>query len=341
MKTKKQNTTKANSHKLIANSQQLTANSYPLIAKSHWLLIILILLSACKEKIDYDASGNFEADEVIVSAQQNGELLSYAVEEGKQLNSGENVGQIDVKMAQLQKEQVEASIASLSEKTSNTVEQDLLVKKQLAVQQAELAHQIHERNRTANLVKADAATQKQLDDINATIVQLQKQIAATQQQILVNNSNSSTQNRSILSEKNPLEKTAAQFQEQIDKGQIINPTTGTVLVNYALRGEMQTIGKPLYKIANIDTLNLKAYVTGTQLPEIKLGQKVTVRIDNGEKNYKDYPGIINWISSKSEFTPKTIQTKDERANLVYAIKIAVKNDGYLKIGMYGEVLFNN
>lgn len=303
------------------------------------ILSAFILLSACTPKDDFDASGNFEADEVIVSAQQNGELISYSIQEGNQLKAGAQVGQIDVTIAQLQKAQAEASIDALQQKTSNTNEQDLLVKKQLAVQEAQLDQQLHERTRTANLVKADAATWKQLDDIDAAIVQLKKQIAVTRQQLSVNNSNNSTQNRSILSEKAPLEKTAAQFQEQVNKGRIINPIQGTVLVNYALKGEMQTIGKPLYKIADISTLDLRAYITGTQLPQVKLGQKVKVRIDQGEKGFKEYPGTITWISDKSEFSPKTIQTKDERANLVYALKIRVKNDGYLKIGMYGETLF--
>ncbi|WP_431609740.1 HlyD family secretion protein [Chryseobacterium sp. 'Rf worker isolate 10'] len=303
------------------------------------ILSAFILLSACTPKDDFDASGNFEADEVIVSAQQNGELISYSIQEGNQLKAGAQVGQIDVTIAQLQKAQAEASIDALQQKTSNTNEQDLLVKKQLAVQEAQLDQQLHERTRTANLVKADAATRKQLDDIDAAIVQLKKQIAVTRQQLSVNNSNNSTQNRSILSEKAPLEKTAAQFQEQVNKGRIINPIQGTVLVNYALKGEMQTIGKPLYKIADISTLDLRAYITGTQLPQVKLGQKVKVRIDQGEKGFKEYPGTITWISDKSEFSPKTIQTKDERANLVYALKIRVKNDGYLKIGMYGETLF--
>lgn len=303
------------------------------------ILNAFILLSACTPKDDFDASGNFEADEVIVSAQQNGELISYSIQEGTKLKAGAQVGQIDVTIAQLQKAQAEASIEALQQKTSNTNEQDLLVKKQLAVQEAQLDQQLHERTRTANLVKADAATRKQLDDIDAAIVQLKKQISVTRQQLSVNNSNNSTQNRSILSEKAPLEKTAAQFQEQVNKGTIINPIQGTVLVNYALKGEMQTIGKPLYKIADISTLDLRAYITGTQLPQVKLGQKVKVRIDQGEKGFKEYPGTITWISDKSEFSPKTIQTKDERANLVYAIKIRVKNDGYLKIGMYGETLF--
>ncbi len=298
-----------------------------------------LFLNACTQKMDYDASGNFEADEVIVSAQQSGVLLSYNVKEGTQLKTGDNVGQIDVKIVELQKAQTEASIAALSEKTVVPSDQAELVRRQLEVQKSQLAQQLREKTRTENLVKADAATCKQLDDINAGIDQLRKQIAVTEQQLKLNTYNTNTQNRSILSEKAPMEKAAAQLQEQINKGQVINPINGTVLTNYALQGEMQTVGKPLYKIANTETLDLKAYVTGVQLPQIKVGQQVTVRIDDGKEGYKEYAGTITWISSKSEFTPKTIQTKDERANLVYAIKVNVKNDGYLKIGMYGEVLF--
>lgn len=298
-----------------------------------------LLLNACTQKNDFDASGNFEADEVIVSAQQNGVLLSYSVKEGNKLESGDNVGQIDVKITELQKQQTEASIAALSEKTVAPNDQAELVRRQLDVQKSQLEQQIRERNRTENLVKADAATRKQLDDINSSIDQLRKQIAVTEQQIKLNTYNTNTQNRSILSEKAPMEKAAAQLQEQINKGQIINPISGTVLTNYALQGEMQVVGKPLYKIANTDTLDLRAYITGTQLPQIKVGQQVTVRIDDGKEGYKEYAGTIFWISDKSEFSPKTIQTKDERANLVYAMKVRVKNDGYIKIGMYGEVLW--
>jgi HlyD family secretion protein len=305
-----------------------------------YLSSLALLLSACSHKNDHDASGNFEADEVIVAAQQNGELQSFNIQEGEQLKAGEKVGQIDVETAVLQKQQTEASIAALKEKTSNPNVQAELVRRQLAVQESQLDQQIRERDRTANLVKADAATRKQLDDANAAIDQLRKQMAVTRQQLKLNTSNTGTQNRSILSESGPLEKAAAQFQEQINKGQVINPLTGTVLVKYALQGEMQTIGKPLYKIANTDTLTLRVYVTGAQLPEIKTGQQVTVRIDQGEKNYKSCTGQLTWISDKSEFSPKTIQTKDERANLVYAVKVRVKNDGYLKIGMYGEVIWS-
>ncbi|QQT33754.1 HlyD family efflux transporter periplasmic adaptor subunit [Sphingobacterium multivorum] len=277
---------------------------------------------------------------MIVSAQQNGILMQYAVEEGKQLKPGDTVGKIDVRTAELQKEQVQASIEALSQKTVNPRDQVELVRRQLVVQEAQLKQQLYERTRTENLVKSDAATRKQLDDINAAIDQLQKQIAVTKQQLTLNTYNTNTQNRSILSEKNPLEKSAAQIQEQINKGQVINPIGGTVLVNYALQGELQVVGKPLYKIANTAKLYLRAYITGIQLPQIKVGQAVTVRIDDGKEHYKEYPATITWISDKSEFSPKTIQTKDERANLVYAIKVSVKNDGYLKIGMYGEVLWS-
>jgi len=188
-------------------------------------------------------------------------------------------------------------------------------------------------------LEADATTQKQVDDINAQVEETKRQIAVSQQQINLYNSNIATQNRSVLSEKAPLQKSIAQIEDQISKGQIVNPVKGTVLTKYAMQGEMATIGKPLYKIADIDTITLRAYITGSQLPQIKLGQQVKVLIDSGAHGYKEYPGTISWISDKSEFTPKTIQTKDERANLVYAIKIRVKNDGYLKIGMYAEVKF--
>jgi len=298
------------------------------------------LLTACSNnEKKYDASGNFEADEVIVSAEQNGKLLTFNVTEGDTINKGSLVGNIDVSNVQLQKAQVQANIQSLQNKTADVQPQVELIKKQLAVQEAQLAQQQREKTRTENLVKADAATQKQLDDINAGIDQLQKQIAATSQQIQVTENNVATQNRSVFSEKDPLEKSVAQIQDLINKGQVINPIGGTVLTKYAMQGEMTNIGKALYKIANLDTLTLRAYVTGDQLSQIKLGQRVTVLVDSGAKAYREYAGTLYWISGESEFTPKTIQTKDERANLVYAIKIRVKNDGYIKIGMYGEVKF--
>lgn len=304
------------------------------------LISMALVINACTSKQTYDASGNFQADEVIVSAQQSGVLLSYRVTEGVELEQGEAVGQIDVKVIELEKEQTNASIDALREKTSVSTNQVELVRRELEVQKAELAQLVREQSRTANLVQSDAATQKQLDDLTAAVDQLNKQIAVKEQQLKLYVYNIDTQNSSILSEKEPMKKMVAKLDEQINKGIITNPIEGVVLANYALKGEMQTVGKPLYKIANIQTLDLKAYVTALQLAQIKIGQLVTVRIDQSKDSYKEYEGVIAWISDKSEFTPKTIQTKDERANLVYAIKVNVKNDGYLKIGMYGEVIWS-
>jgi len=303
--------------------------------------ITLLAFISCNKPNGFDASGNFESDEVIVSAQQNGQILSFSVNEGDTLIAGQMVGQIDTTVPRLQMQQAMATIHSLKEKTSNVFESNDLVAKQLVVQEVELDHQIHERDRTANLVKADAATQKQLDDINALVLQLEKQVSVTRQQLKVNSNNTNTLNSGIMSEKGPLEKSVAVFQDQISKGQVINPITGIVLSKYAMTGEMAAVGKPLYKISNTDTLTLKAYVTGEQLPQIKIGQSVAVRIDSSNGGFKNYTGNISMVSSKSEFTPKTIQTKDERANLVYAIKVRVRNDGYLKIGMYGEISFTS
>ena len=304
------------------------------------LITALAALIACNHKNNFDASGNFIADEVIVSAQQNGQLISYNVQEGQTLTEGQKVGQINTEVLQLQKQQVEATIATLKNKTLNPDDQAALIRSQYEVQKAQLEQQQHELSRVKQLVAGGAATQKQLDDLTAVVSQLQKQLTVTQNQLKASLTNINTQNNSILSQEVPLQKNAEAVQAQINQGEIINPTTGTVLVNYALKGEMQTYGKPLYKIANTDTLTLKAYITGNKLPQIKLGQAVTVHTDAAEGGQHTYKGEITYIASKAEFTPKTIQTKDERANLVYAIKVKVKNDGYIKIGMYGEVLFH-
>lgn len=302
-------------------------------------LTSLLILSACSPKNTYDASGNFTADEVIVSAQQTGQLIAYEVEEGKTLTEGQKVGQINVEVLKLQKEQVEATISSLKEKTLSPADQVALIRSQYEVQKAQLEQQERELARVQQLVAGGAATQKQLDDLTAIVEQLHKQLAVTQNQLRVSLTNINTQNRNVMSQEAPLQKNAEAVQVQINQGEIINPIMGTVLVNYALKGEMQTFGKPLYKIANMETLTLKAYITGDQLTQIKLGQQVTVRTDAGEGAQRTYEGEITYIANKAEFTPKTIQTKSERANLVYAIKVKVKNDGYLKIGMYGEALF--
>ena len=299
------------------------------------------ILQACRStENEYDASGTFEADEVIVSSELNGQLTSFKVDEGNVLSKDQVVGTIDSLSLALQKQQVEASIRSLSLKTSDVQPQINLLKDQLTVQQSQLDQLIRERNRMENLVKADAATQKQLDDMNAQVDQMQKQMNVTKQQIAVQVSNTSTQNRSVLSETAPLRKQAAQISEQLSKANIVNPINGTVLTTYAEEGEVTAPGKALYKIADLSFITLRAYITGVQLSQVKLNQSVQVLVDSGAKKYRTYNGTITWISDKAEFTPKTIQTKDERANLVYAIKIKVKNDGYLKIGMYGEVKLN-
>jgi len=301
-------------------------------------LLIFLSLAACHSKKEtFDATGSFEADEVIVSSELGGKLLTFTVNEGDSLTRGAVVGTIDADNISLQKEQVEASIQSLSEKTAVVAPQIQLLKDQLKVQQSQLSNLIHERERIERLVKADAATGKQLDDMNAQIDVLRKQMGVTQQQIAVQKTNTATQNRGILSEAKPLQKRAAQLQEQLSKSNIVNPINGIVLTKYAEQGEVTSPGKALYKIADLSTLTLRAYVTGSQLSQIKLNQPVKVLVDNGANDYRSYNGTITWISDKAEFTPKTIQTKEERANLVYAIKIKVKNDGFLKIGMYGEV----
>jgi HlyD family secretion protein len=300
---------------------------------------LVILISCGHNQNKFDASGTFEADEVIVSASASGKILSLDIDEGSVVARDSIVGLVDPTDLSLQKQQVQASIEALNEKTSDVTPQVKMLQDQLNVQQTQLDNLLHERARIENLVKEDAATKKQLDDINFQIESAKKQMNVTMQQINVQRNNVATQNRGILSESKPLQKKAEQLQELLNKTNITNPINGTVITKYAETGEITSNGKPLYKIADLSTLNLRAYVTGGQLPQIKLGEQVTVLIDSGENNFRKLPGTIIWISDKAEFTPKTIQTKDERANLVYAMKIKVKNDGYLKIGMYGEVKF--
>jgi HlyD family secretion protein len=308
--------------------------------KEKLFLILTIAFVACNGNGEkHDASGTFEADEVIVSSELNGKITELRIEEGSTLPKDSIVGKIDAENVSLQKEQIEASIQALNEKTASSAPQVKLLRDQLQVQESQLSNLMHEKTRIENLLKQDAATGKQLDDINAQVDVVKKQMQVTQQQINVQTNNISTQNRSILSEGKPLAKRAEQLQDQLNKANIVNPIAGTVISKYAEAGEITSVGKALYKIADLSEIKLRAYVSGNQLPIIKLGDKVTVLVDNGADKYKEYAGTITWISDKAEFTPKTIQTKEERANLVYATKIKVKNDGFLKIGMYGEVNF--
>ncbi|MGC4036499.1 MAG: HlyD family efflux transporter periplasmic adaptor subunit [Chitinophagaceae bacterium] len=303
------------------------------------LIIITVFCSCNRNKNDFDASGTFEADEVIVSSELNGKILALNIDEGTVIAKDSVAAVIDAVNISLQKEQVEANIQALKEKTSDVNPQVKLLQDQLSVQQTQFDNLQHEKSRIENLLKQDAATGKQLDDINYQVDAIQKQMKVTQQQINVQKSNVATQNRGILSESKPLSKNVALLNEQLSKANILNPVSGTVLTKYAEAGEITAAGKALYKIADLSTINLRAYISGSQLSQVKLGQQLKVFVDDGKDKYKELTGTITWISDKAEFTPKTIQTKDERANLVYAIKVKVKNDGYLKIGMYGEVKF--
>jgi HlyD family secretion protein len=303
-------------------------------------MLATVFITACSSNGNkFDASGTFEATEVIVSSELNGKILSLTVNEGDTVSANRVVGTVDAEGIELQKEQVEASISSLNDKTADVGPQVALLQNQLAVQQSQLNNLLHEKQRIENLIKQDAATGKQLDDINAQIDVVRRQMVVTQQQINVQRNNTSTQNRSILSESKPLQKRVEQLNDQLKRADIVNPINGTILTKYAEAGELTSAGKALYKIADLGEMKLRAYVTGDQLSQIKLGQQVKVLVDEGKDKYKELVGTISWISDKAESTPKTIQTKEERANLVYAIKINVKNDGYLKIGMYGEVVF--
>jgi HlyD family secretion protein len=288
-------------------------------------LAALIWLSSCTQKSKFDASGTFETEETIISSEATGRIKEFNVQEGQTLKAGEYVGFIDTAQLSFSKKNLEAQIqAGLSRRPDIAV--------QLASLNVQLETAKRERTRVSNLVKADAATQKQLDDQVSMVAQTQKQVDAQMSTLGI-----STQ--SINKETVPLKALIQQMNDQLSKCYLINPINGTVLAKYARLDEEATPGKPLYKIADISTLLLRAYVTDDQFTKLKLGQKVKVLIDNGPDKYKEYDGTITWISDKAEFTPKTIQTKDERANLVWATKISVKNDGYLKIGMYADVKF--
>ena len=308
--------------------------------KKIWLYTATLLLFACKgSQQQFDAQGTFEADEVIVSAEIPGRITALHITEGDTLQTGTIIGTIDATNLTLQKAQVEASIEALQAKTADVQPQVQYLLDQKKVQQTQLNNLQYEQERITKLLAKDAATRKQLDDILYQINIVQQQIKVTEQQIAVQRNNVATQNRSILSEASPLAKRAAQIDDQITRANITAPISGTVLTKYATTGEVTSTGKGLFKMADVSSLFLRAYVTSDQLSKLKLGQTVTVWTDKGKDAYQEHKGIITWISDKAEFTPKTIQTKEERAHLVYAIKIKVPNNGYLKIGMYADVTF--
>lgn len=316
------------------------------------LLAILLFFSACQDSaLKYDASGSFEAREVIISSQVNGTIQAFHFEEGDQVKAGEVVVVIDSSDYHLQKEQMAATMDAIGAKTTKAEPQvDILnaqiraQEQQIRVYQQQISNLEGEQARFEKLVAADAATGKSLDDINAQLKVAREQLKGAREQITVLKQQVSSQqemvsiqNTGILSEKMPLQKKLDLINDQIRKTRIVNPFDGTLLVKYAEAGELAVMGKPLYKIANLDTLDFRAYIAGDQLPLVKIGQPVEVMIDNGDGGFKAYPGIIARIADQAEFTPKTVMTKDERSNLVYAIKVAVPNDGFLKLGMYGEL----
>lgn len=289
------------------------------------LVISTIMFSCSNGNGDFDATGTFESEEIIVSSEASGRIIKLDVEEGVLLKKDQTVGLIDTTQLYLKKKQLLASIKAVISKQPD-------INTQLASLEKQIEAAKTEKKRIENLVLSDAASTKQLDDINNQLEVLNKQYLAAKSSLTITK-------QGLQSETLPLYAQVEQIQDQINKSIIKNPVEGTVLTKYSKLEEVTGTGKVLYKIADLSLMTLRAYINGDQLGQIKLGQKVKVFVDKGDGEQKELNGEIYWVSSKAEFTPKTIQTKDERANLVYAIKVKVINDGYLKIGMYGEVKF--
>ena len=285
-------------------------------------LLFLSLSSCSKNEKLSDAYGNFEAVETIVSAEATGKLIDFNVEEGQTLEQDAVVGKVDIDQLSYKKIQLEAQKNSIKTRFNNIFSQIAVLQEQKKVNQVE-------KERIEKLIKSDAATTKQLDDVNGILNVLNKQINSIE-----------TQNSTTIQDIKTIDAQIQQIQDQIEKSSVINPVKGTVLMKLAEPSEIVSYGKPLYKIADLTVMELRVYVSETQLPEIKIGQKVKVLIDADKNNFKELEGTISWISSKAEFTPKIIQTKEERVNLVYAVKVRVNNnEGNLKIGMPGEIMF--
>ncbi len=285
--------------------------------------IAFTFLSCSNSEENFFATGTFEAKEIIVSTGVAGKIMLLDVEEGNMLEANKVVGFIDTTQLYLKKLQLRAQINAVLSKQPD-------INSQLAALQEQIKTANTEKVRIENLLLAGIATQKQSDDINAQIKVLQKQLDAQQKALEITSG-------SIYNEVNPLTYQIAQIDDQLINSRIINPVEGTVLSKYAEQGEFTAPGKAIYKLADVRSMTLRAYISGTQLSSIKLGQTVKINVDGGDENMHTIDGTVYWISAKAEFTPKTIQTKEERANLVYAIKIRAENDGSLKIGMYGEV----
>lgn len=292
---------------------------------SFGIMLFAATLMGCNGNADnVDASGNFEADETIISAEGSGRIMELALEEGQNLKPGEVVGYIDTMQLHLKKKQLVYSMRAVLSRRPDAESQLSTIRKQIETAK-------YERRRIENLLKDDAATKKQLDDLTAQVDLLEKQYNSLQKSLAITT-------QSLESETLPLKAQVEQIEDQIARSVIINPVNGTVLAKYAEKSEMVVPGKPIYMIADISSLQLRAYISGDQLVAVKLGQKIAVLVDAPEGKSTTHEGTVEWISDKAEFTPKTIQTKEERANLVYAMKVRVPNDGSLKIGMYADVL---
>ena len=332
------------------------------------LAVLAFMMASCgEEKKDYDATGTFEATEVTVSAESSGQLINFNVTEGQLLTGGLTVGQIDSRQLALKREQLatsnqqldanhgllEANRRQLAANRQATASRQLDLKKQVASIRQQIANLQRERQRFSELLHDGAVPRKQVDDIDYQIEVLRKQLAATTEQIASQNAalaeqdkgiaaqidGISSQQAGVTAQQAGVRTQQAQIDDQIAHTFVKTPLAGTVLEKYAEQGEFVSVGKPLFKIADTKSMFIRAYITSEQLKNVRLGQRVTVLADYGKGQKKKYSGVVTWISSRSEFTPKTIVTDDERADLVYPIKVKFQNDGYAKIGMYGEIKF--
>ena len=285
-----------------------------------------IVLTACgNSEKEYDATGIFEATEVTVSAEQSGQLVRFSVNEGDEVVMGREVGLIDTTQTWLRIQQADA--------TKHVYEsQKPDMEKQIAATRQQLAKARQEQQRYEELVTDGAAPRKMLDDANSQVLVLQKQLAAQMSTL-------SNQRATLDAQLSATDVQVSQLRDQLQKCHVKAPLKGVVLEKYAEQGEFVTVGKPLFKMADTEQMFIRAYITSAQLQHIKVGQRARVFADYGDGQKKEYEGTVAWISSRSEFTPKTILTDDERADQVYAVKIRIKNDGYVKVGMYGETAF--
>ena len=302
-------------------------------------LPILFCISCNKKEKDFDATGIFEATEITVSAQASGEVQQLDITEGQSLDSGTRVGQIDVYQLVQKQNELEAAKQQIYANKAATDSRQLDLNKQLASLQQQISHAQRERQRFARLVQDGAVARKLLDDINEQISLLQRQLEATRDQFRSTNASLADQIKGFQAQMKGVEAQQRQLERQIQNATIVAPKSGVMLEQLVKAGEFVGVGKPLFKLAQMDHLYLRAYVTSAQLKSVMLGQKAKVYADYGGGQQQEYVGKVAWISSRSEFTPKTIVTDDERADLVYAVKILIKNDGRVKIGMYGEVKF--